>query len=799
MKVRELHSGWTVSRADAGPGYERTQAHGVPCVPAMVPGHIHLDLARAGVLADPFRERFESSAGWVDESDWMYACVFEWQPDPELPKRVLRFEGLDTICTVSLNGETVGESSNFHLPVEFDVTERLRPGTNSLTLLFRSAVRIGHDLRQEFFSKNGLRTDLKNFDERAFVRKPGYMSGWDWGPRLVSCGAWAPVRMIEFRTRILHASATQRPLGGGRFLLEPICETGGEGETEIRFDGDRIDGPVELTPEPWWPNGEGPQRLHEVEFKLGDHRIVRRVGFRTVELVREPDEFGTSFAFVVNGRRIWCRGANWIPHDSFPSRANADAPAAVQRYARLGMNMLRVWGGGMYESECFYDACDETGILVWQDFPYACSYYPDGDDHLRRAAVEAAQHVMRLRDRASLAIWCGNNEIRSMWHGKWGGEATAPDRLYGEAIWDEVLPAVVAEHDRTRPYIESSPVLVPGMVDDAPSHSDDHFWDVWHGRGDWTHYAESTARFSSEFGFASSCSSDVWRSVSDRELTPEDPTVRWHDKTNKPWDTFRGFVELHYPKAESLEEWIYFSQLNQRDAMRAAIEHYRSGERCRGALIWQANDCWPVQSWALEDYARNLKAAGFELRRLYAPVMLRPFFEHGRVQAIVANDGPTAYRGRIQIEIVDTESGATLASCSQELVVGPGERVTSSGFDAPSSRRDASAVRFTLEDVQDSERWLIPCEPKDLRIAPPVICAQFRDGKLAVSVQGLALDLVVWDDGSASNLVEPSSGLSGMQPRSGVGLEFILHGKSVPHALKARSLAGPHEVRLSTV
>lgn len=790
-----LADNWKFRLHDEDPGYHRPQTQEMGWMPASVPGYVHTDLMRNGVIGDPHRERFELGCRWVDDRDWIYECEFDWSAKQGLDKRVIVFEGLDTVADIYLNGDLVGSFDNMFLRHEIDVSHRLATGTNRLTIHFHSAVRVGKERRSEYFAANRIKNETAWFDERAFVRKAGCMYGWDWGPRLVSCGIWKPITLIEFARRVKSVAAGQTYLGAGRFRIDVDVAIEGGGEAEIFWNGGAVGQSFETDGARWEPNGEGEAVLHDLEVRLGDQLIRKKIGLRTIELRREPDEAGTSFEFVVNGRRVWCRGANWIPHDSFLTRiSREDVFAAVDRYKRLGMNMLRVWGGGIYETDDFYDACDAAGIMVWQDFPYACSYYPD-DEHYQRVALQEAQaQIQRLKDRASLAIWCGNNENRVLWCGKWGGAENAPERFYGEVIYDKVLKRACEEGDPGRPYIESSPLLVTGMVDEkhipAQRHSDDHFWDVWHGRGDWIHYRDSETRFSSEFGFASSCSLHAWGLVSDDKLSPDHPVVRWHDKTTKPWDVFRGMVELHYPEARTLEDWVYYSQLNQRDAMRAAIEHYRSNPSCRGALIWQANDIWPVQSWSLEDHARLVKPAGFEMIRCFAPILLSANLSENCLHVTVCNDSQTRIDDDIVVRWLD-KNGCVMAETCRFVTIEVGSRCDQ----CFTLVKEATFVEALVKSRPELTRHISLKEPKDLALQPQVLTGDVCGEKLILACPGYVFDLAVWTDGDSYQLVDYESGLAGCRLWTGRDLKVKLLSQGRANSFKARSLAGVHEIR----
>ena len=578
------------------------------------------------------------------------------------------------------------------------------------------------------------------------------------------------------------------------------AETQGSGALTFRAGGQTF-GPgesVELDADLWWPAGEGAQTLIPCAAEFCEHTVHKKIGLRTIRLLRETDAVGRSFEFEVNGRKVYARGANWIPDDSFVSRAS---PERIKDWPRLGFNMLRVWGGGLYESEAFYDACDEAGIMVWQDFPYGCMYYPDSDPDVALARDEAAHHVRRLRDRASLALWCGNNENEVMWLGPWGGKETAPPRYYGERIYNEALPQALEAHGNGTDYIRTSPIGFeienPSISEREERFGDSHYWDVWHGRGDWKFYGESETRFSSEYGFASAPSDDVWRaSLAPSDDDPRSADVWWHNKTGKKPEVFTGYVELHYPVARTLEDWTYTSQLNQRDAMRHGVEHFRRSPFCRGSLIWQINDCWPVQSWALEDYHRLLKPAGQEMARVYAAAMVSLVLTETSVEAWLVHDGPAPESGTLRVQTVDTITGEMRELGSSEVSLAPGERLKALELDLSGLDRGRRALVATLDDRPETARWAYLSEPKDMQLGSSSLSASVEGDRLVVRVEGFVGDLVVWDEADPRAVLGPWTGLAG---RAAVtvakGTAIFPLGGPVTR-LRGRSLAGEHEIPL---
>jgi beta-mannosidase len=775
---------------------------------ATVPGHVHLDLADAGIIANPFERLHELGCQWVDEASWHYRTQFEFAQDPLLPRRVLRFEGLDTVCRLYLNGKSIGFSDNMFVALEIDVSNDLVAGRNELLIEFDSAEQIGRQRRERYFLDEGLSSTTARFEPRAFVRKAQYMFGWDWGPRLVSVGIWQPLALVEYAMRILHVAVVQRHTGDGAVEIEFRSEREGSGEIYHFVEGfaEPIrDGETLRIEEPrlWWPSTMGRPDLYRVTSVLANSRPrslsdiegafdirEQRIGLRTLELVRERDAHGESFRFTINGHELYALGANWIPDDSFPSRIDRERLRRQLLRARdLEMNMLRVWGGGLYETDDFYDLCDELGLLVWQDFPYACSYYPDDEAACDAARREASLAVRRLRNHACLAIWCGNNENQTMRDCAWDGATLHPERYHGERLYDGVLPEVLAELDPGRAYIASSPHGKDRA--NGGRDGDQHFWDVWHGRGDWKHYLDSDARFCSEFGFASAPGREVWHTIDPRNdlvsAPLRDRTAQWHDKTGKGYAAFVGFVELHYPKHERLEDWYYYSQLNQRDALRFGIEHYRRSEFCRGALIWQFNDCWPVQSWAVIDSAFRYKAAAFELRRLYAPLLasLERIGDVVRLWGILDNV-TLPRRVTFVLEARSLVDGLALARRELVAQLTPGERrvletLNVSGYDPRTT--------IIIAEVEGRKSFMLLCEPKQLNLEASAIGVRQGPDELILELDRPVVDLELFDLRGECEMID--NFLTAATAGS-----YRLRCRGNPKRVMARSLAGFHPLHV---
>lgn len=833
LQTTYLHSDWEFAQTHLigkNVGFSKTE-----WLPAQVPGHVHLDLMANGIIADPHVRMNEYGCQWVDETDWSYRTSFEWSPNPELPHRVLKFEGLDTVCEVFLNGDKVAEHDNMFVALEVDVTDLLKDGDNALEIRFQSASRVGRERQAAYFEEKGLAPDTERFEERSFVRKAQYMFGWDWGPRLVSCGIWRPVTLLEFAARItdVYVTQTHRENGVVEFVIKSEFE--GEGQIVHRLDGiDTMvgDGTFVLhRPALWSPEApiymelvsalmpagaemsvfetseeEDEDELEETRFlqtvAMGRDAAdvkVQNVGAVQIRLLREADEYGESFEFEVNGNKIWARGSNWIPDHSFPSIVDrARLRDRLEKALDMGHNMLRIWGGGLYETDEFYELCDELGILVWQDFPFACAYYPDSEAQQKEIAIEAAANIRRLRNHPSLALWCGNNENHEMHFNRWGDASKHPEHYYGCNLYDGTLPETLKALDPAHDYIASSPIGTPPdekVVDqkrrgpNADHYGDQHNWDVWHGRGDWKHYTESKGRFSSEYGFASAASLACWDKVLDeQDWEPHSPAVRWHDKTGKGDDVFHGFVELHYPKSETMEDWVYYSQLNQRDALRHGVEHYRRSAFARGSLIWQLNDCWPTQSWAILDYDGTYKALAYELRRLYADVVVSIVRENESVKVHIANDGVVPVGGFVTLQAYSTLTGELLSEVEAEAEVDVDERGvflegTVAGLAVPETLLVAS--------FEDASTWQLVGEPKSTRFSTPtsITASTWEEGVLYLKFDGPVVDLLLSTDGNTAPFLDNfiTTADNHIAVRVSKRIERI----------EARSLAGHHPIRLT--
>ncbi|MDS1270140.1 glycoside hydrolase family 2 protein [Lipingzhangella sp. LS1_29] len=695
-----LHDDWTLtpSSTDLVPAPVRDAADH-DGIPATVPGCVHTDLLAAGLIPEPYTDDNERVLTWIGRTDWRYTHSV----DRDLLTRAAREErvdlvcdGLDTVATVRANGRTAGSTANMHRSYRFDVTDAARTGRLDLNVDFTAPYHYAEQLQQRLGHRPGA------YDEPyQFIRKMACNFGWDWGPTLVTSGIWRPIGLHAWSTARLarvvpevtvefDGAATtgvvrlrvelERTTTGGEEPLLLEASIAGQ-DQQLTVAPGQTDAVLELrVPEPplWWPRGYGQQPLVDLTVRL--HGQVgeldswqRRTAFRTVELDTSPDADGTEFTLRVNDRPILVRGANWIPDDCFPSRiTRADLVERVTQATEANMNLLRVWGGGRYECPEFYAVCDEAGVLVWQDFLFACAAYPEEEPIASEVQVEARQAVVDRAHHPSLVLWCGNNE--NIWgHVDWGWREELAGRSWGESYYRKLLPQIVAELDPTRPYIPGSPYSpAEGTHPNDPAHGPMHIWDVWNQR-DYSAYREYRPRFVSEFGFQAPAAHATLRAaLSDSPLAPDSPGMRHHQKAEDGAGKLARGLEPHLGRAENYDDWHYLTQLNQARAIAAGVEHFRAEwPRCTGTVVWQLNDCWPVVSWSAVDSAARRKPLWYALRHVYRErlVTLRPAGDTG-LDAVVCNDTDEPWPLRLRLARRDM-AGLVLSETRRDVTVGP--------------------------------------------------------------------------------------------------------------------------------
>ncbi|HJP94926.1 MAG TPA: glycoside hydrolase family 2 protein [Pyrinomonadaceae bacterium] len=688
--VVPINAGWQFREAGKTDWYDAT-----------VPGCVHTDLLANKLIEDPFYRDNEKKQQWIGKTDWEYKTNFKVSPQTLERENVkLVFEGLDTYARVYLNEQLVLDADNMFRTWRVDAKPALRVGDNTLRIVFRSPINeilpVMAKLKYELPAPNdqGEKTS-------PYTRKAPYHYGWDWGPRFVTSGIWRPVsleawdhaRVSDLQIVVKRVSPEVAELtanveveasapGTATVMLENLTDkvvTGkqqvklGKGTNRISFDF------TVSRPSLWWPNGLGAQPLYNfrasssINGRVTDQKMMR-TSIRTLELRRQRDEVGESFMFVINGIPVFAKGGNWIPADSFPSRITKDKYRFLLKSVRdSNMNMLRVWGGGIYESDDFYELCDEMGIMVWQEFMFACSLYPANQEFLDNVRAEAIDNVKRLRNHPSIVIWSGNNEIETAWL-NWGWRQSLPASLWDDykKIFQGVLQEVCAAYDSTRPYWPSSPH--GGLADDPDSarSGDVHFWQVWHAAKPFSDYEKQTPRFMSEYGFQSFPNIETVKDYTlpaDRDI--ESPIMLAHQRHPRGNQLIREYMLRDYPKPKDFESFLYVSQVLQAEGIRIGAEHLRRiMPHNMGSLYWQIDDCWPVASWSSIDYFGRWKALQYYARHFYNDLLISPSVQKGDLKLYVVSDRVKAVPAQIRVSLMNFD-GTVLKNIIRDVSIEP--------------------------------------------------------------------------------------------------------------------------------
>ncbi|MGG4143677.1 glycoside hydrolase family 2 protein [Paenibacillus algorifonticola] len=675
-------------------------------LPAVVPGNVHMDLLRQEKIEHPFYGTNEHRLQWIDKQDWEYRATFGVTPEMLAQSHLeLVFTGLDTYADVYVNGKHMLSADNMFRSWHIDVKPILQPEGNVITVKFRSP--INEDLPK--LEKLGYplpaandQSELGGLGDKkisVFARKAPYHYGWDWGPRFVTSGiwkevklvAWSEVRLTDLYIEQQEITAAQASL---RIAAEVECEQAWQGVLRVNADGRCWEQQVQLSaglqtvelaasiaqPRLWWCRGLGKPELYHFEAQLVQTKngfeqpISSRsatTGLRAVRLVTDQDEQGHAFYIELNGVPVFAKGANHIPNDSFlPDVTYERYRHEIASAALANMNMLRVWGGGIYEADAFYTLCDEYGLLVWQDFMFACSMYPGDQAFLENVRLEAEENVRRLRNHPCIAIWCGNNEIDTAWSHYdenmgwgWKRDYTPEQReqLWAdyEAIFHRILPQAVAGLGNGIAYWPSSPMR--GQTGDGEQHAfnlsksgDIHYWGVWHNVEPFEKYNVHVGRFMSEYGFQSFPElQTVQQYAEEADMAVESEVMLAHQKNARGNQLIKEYMDMYLRQPKDFPAFLYLSQVLQAEAMKTAIEaHRRKKPFCMGSLYWQMNDCWPVASWAGMDYYGRWKALQYYAARSFRDIMLSfDCASSGRVDCYVLSDQNEPFIGELALEL----------------------------------------------------------------------------------------------------------------------------------------------------
>lgn len=653
--------------------------------PAKVPGTVHTDLLNNHLIPDPYFRDNEKSLQWIDTAEWEYQCNIDITKQEFSKDHIeLNFKGLDTYAKVYLNNVLIIQADNMFRAWSADIKPQARIGNNILRIIFASATKRGKEEATKLpYTLPG--------EDKVFTRKAQYQYGWDWGPRFITCGIWKDVQLKCWNTARIHTiQSVQETLTDSLavLLFHLTIESDLDGNANISIATNshlpaqsNFSKLLQLkkgvhqyavkriikNPKRWWCNGLGNPYLYSFSFKLKTNSLLDEktitIGLRTIEWVNEKDSIGTSFYFKVNGKPVFMKGANFIPLDNFiPRVSKGDYQWMVKNAAAANMNMLRVWGGGIYEQDDFYEQCDRNGILVWQDFMFACAMYPGDSAFINNVSVEAKEQVERLSNHPCIALWCGNNEVDEGWE-NWGWQkqynyspkdSSAIARNY-DVLFNHRLKDIVATYGHSWAYWPSSPGIGWGRKESL-LHGDSHYWGVWWGMEPFETYNKKTGRFVSEYGFqgmpavTTLSGVGIFKTTGDsnrmkEKMNPsfaeiDSAVLKVHQKHPTGFETINTYLLRDYkmPK-NNFVHYTYISQLLQADGLRTAIEaHRRNKPYCMGSLYWQLNDCWPVTSWSTIDYRHHFKAAHYQVKRSFKDVIISVTENHDSCFVYIISD-----------------------------------------------------------------------------------------------------------------------------------------------------------------
>ncbi|MBN1599333.1 MAG: glycoside hydrolase family 2 protein [Bacteroidales bacterium] len=672
---------------------------------AEVPGTVHTDLLRQDIITSPYYRDNEKELQWIDKENWIYSCRFNINGNQlESQKIFLLFKGIDTYADVFLNDSMILQTNNMFRSWKVDIKHILTKGENTLRVKIYSPIKIGLDKLDEYgiaLPAVNDQSQIGGIGEKrvsVFTRKAPYHYGWDWGPRFVTMGIWRPVelqfidaaeitniflrqRKVNKEVAEINAEISATAFKDGDYKIE-ILEYGSDkviAAKNIKLEEDNTEN-IELNfkiedPKLWWPNGYGEPYIYSFKTclykddKLLDKEITK-TGIRTIEVIREKDSVGTSFYFSVNGVPVFAKGANYIPNDCFVTRVGEDKyKTIISSAAEANMNMLRVWGGGIYENDIFYELCDELGILVWQDFMFACSMYPGNPEFLDNVKEEAIENVVRLRNHPCIALWCGNNENDAAWCREsencgWGWKQRY-DEEQRRIVWDaydtlfhKILPDIVQKYDADKFYWPSSPLESEGKSSGYESKSGDvHYWGVWHGGEPFERFGEVIPRFMSEYGFQSFPEMNTIR----RFTEPEDhgiysDVMLAHQRSPIGNQKIKEYMEKYFQVPDKFEDLIYMSQLLQAYGIESGIKYHRLNKPyCMGSLYWQLNDTWPGPSWAGIDYYGNWKALHYAARDAFGKTTVTTLQQDDQIGCYILNDDKNLSDAELIITVLDFE------------------------------------------------------------------------------------------------------------------------------------------------
>lgn len=782
MIRKNIHDGWKMRRTDWDSFYE-----------AKVPGTVYTDLLDNGLMEDPYYRDNEDAARALMDYDYEYVTSFnvdEKEGFGDCNDILLRFDMIDTVADVYLNGSLLGNVCNMHRTYEYQVKELLKP-ENELKVVLHSPNK---------FIKAAFEEDPVLGSEDCSMgfpklRKAHYMFGWDWGPRLPDAGILRDVTLIgvesarfdsvyvkqnHFDDKVelsfdVEPDKTYQKAGDYAYFVT-VTDPDGKVIAEKENASKTI---VIEKPQLWWPNGYGKQPLYTVKVELvkcgdgaennsyDDTAVLdiweKKIGLRTMEVSREKDEYGEEFAHKVNGVKIFAMGADYIPQDNILSRVNKERTKELLMHCvNSHFNCIRVWGGGYYPEDYFYDLCDELGLVVWQDFMFACAVYRLTEDFEENITIEIIQNVKRLRHHASLGLWCGNNEMEMfVGQGNWGAKFTLKSDYV--KMYEYLFPKLLKKLDPQTFYWPASPSSGGGF--DNPNdenRGDAHYWDVWHGNQPFTEYRKFHFRYLSEFGFQSFPSVKTIETFTE----PQDRNIfsyvmEKHQRNNAANGKIMNYMSQTFLYPESLDELVYYSQLLQAEAIRYGVEHFRRNRgRCMGTVYWQLNDCWPVASWASIDYEGRWKALQYYARRFFAPILVSCEEKGYLDQRISVNDEKEPIKKSIRLNVQNETMERSSVTVYWQLrdskanVIESGEKeivceaLSTTWFDEMDmDHADLYSNYVSYQVAKEgeilSEGTVLFCPPKHFKFEDPQLSVSVEDGEIIVSAKAYAKSIEI--------------------------------------------------------
>ncbi|HEX2961158.1 MAG TPA: glycoside hydrolase family 2 protein [Ignavibacteriales bacterium] len=689
---------------------------------SQVPGTVHTDLLANKLIDEPFYSDNETSLQWIGDTNWLYRTVFDLPENFNWGKTTfLVFEGLDTVADVFLNGVSIGAAKNMFLKYRFDVTGNIKKEKNTLEVLFTSAVQWARNKESQFGT---LPVALRS--ERVYIRKAQYSFGWDWGPAFITMGIWKPVYLLQpdeaqidevtFETLSIEDNSAQVRIKvntSGNMLrnmrLEVRLESNGQKFEKTLTTEEKNQAKVTFrinNPKLWWPNNFGRPDLYTLSVRLLNDAYevvdekVKKVGIRTVEL-QQNDNGKETFRFIINGRPIYAMGACWIPSDSFLPRVGDDIYQSLLNKAKeANMNIIRVWGGGIYEMDTFYNICDELGLMVWQDFMFACASYPETDEFLDSVKEEVKQNVELLRHHPSIVLWCGNNENEWIWY---QDQHASYEKMPGYKIYHSVIPGLLKKLDTTRPYWPSTP-FGKGEDPNSMQSGNRHQWDIWSRWIDYKSVKSDTSLFVTEFGFQAPANYETLKEVlPKKERHPQSRSFEFHNKQVEGPERLYRFLSGHLPVREDIKDFIYLTQLNQALALKECLEHWRGRyPETNGSIIWQLNDCWPVASWALIDSELRPKLAYYFVKHVFQRQAVA--FTRNTQELTVMNSSPDSFTGTIRLHEIYVPKGKVQDIGKLDVEV---EENSNGAFSIPEYEKSSRKESIMLASLYDRDKKLI--------------------------------------------------------------------------------------------